>query len=78
MSVQSSFSPLMKRFEPEVLALLCRLERKARYVVEGFVSGLHGSPFHGVSTDFSEYREYHPGDELRQLDWRVYCHNCET
>lgn len=72
MAVQSSLSPLMNRFEPEVFALLCRLELKARYVVEGFLGGLHGSPFHGVSTDFSEYREYHPGDELRQLDWRVY------
>ena len=72
MAAESSCSPLKNRFEPEVLTLLCSLELKARYVVESFLSGLHGSPFHGTSTDFSEYRQYHPGDELRQLDWRVY------
>ncbi len=72
MAIQSSFPPLMSRFEPEVLVLLRGLELKARYVVEGYLSGLHQSPFHGASTEFSEYREYHPGDDLRHLDWRVY------
>ena len=72
MAMQPSFSPLADRFEPEVLALLGSLELKARYVVEGYLSGLHQSPFHGASTEFREYREYHPGDDLRYLDWRVY------
>jgi len=72
MAIQSSFPPLMSRFEPEVLVLLRGLELKARYVVEGYLSGLHQSPFHGASTEFSEYREYHPGDDLRHLDWRVF------
>ena len=41
-------------------------------VMEGFMSGLHRSPFHGFSVEFSEYREYSPGDDLRYLDWRLY------
>lgn len=69
MAMQPSSTPLMNRFEPEVLVLLRGLELKARYVVEGYLSGLHQSPFHGASTEFSEY---HPGDDLRHLDWRVY------
>jgi uncharacterized protein (DUF58 family) len=45
---------------------------KARYIVEGFLNGLHRSPFHGVSVEFSEYRDYQPGDDLRHLDWQLY------
>jgi uncharacterized protein (DUF58 family) len=48
------------------------LELRARAVVEGFWNGLHRSPYHGFSVEFSEYREYTPGDDLRYLDWRVY------
>ncbi len=70
--MQPSNTPLMRHFEPEALALLRGLELKARYVVEGYLSGLHQSPFHGASTEFREYREYYPGDDLRYLDWRVY------
>ena len=72
MAIQPSIGPLMNHFEPEALALLRGLELKARYVVEGYLSGLHRSPFHGASTEFKEYREYYPGDDLRYLDWRVY------
>ncbi|GIW90195.1 MAG: hypothetical protein KatS3mg109_0627 [Pirellulaceae bacterium] len=63
---------LWERFDPQVLAALGSLELKARYLVEGFLTGLHRSPFHGFSVEFSEYREYYPGDDLRHLDWRVY------
>lgn len=59
-------------FEPEVLSALSGLELKARFLVEGFLTGLHRSPFHGFSVEFSEYRDYQPGDDLRHLDWRVY------
>lgn len=57
---------------PEVLLNLRDLELRARVVVEGFWSGLHRSPFHGFSAEFTEYRQYAPGDDLRHLDWRVY------
>src|SRR5262250_2326633 len=66
-------SPGPARFlDPEVLARVGSLELLARAVVEGFMSGLHRSPFTGFSTEFTEYRQYNPGDDLRYLDWRLY------
>jgi len=56
---------------PEVLARISSLELLARAVVEGFIAGLHRSPFTGFSTEFAEYRQYLPGDDLRHLDWRL-------
>ncbi len=58
--------------KPESLAKLGRLELIARQVVEGFISGKHKSPFKGFSVEFAEHREYTPGDDLRDLDWRVF------
>ncbi len=55
-----------------MLAALEGLDFKARYVMEGFLSGMHRSPFHGFSVEFSDYRNYQPGDDLRHLDWRLY------
>ena len=60
------------RFDPDVLKALAGLQFRARYVVEGYLSGMHESPFHGYSAEFSEYRDYQPGDDLRRLDWRFY------
>jgi uncharacterized protein (DUF58 family) len=57
--------------DPEVLARVSSLEILARTVVEGFISGLHRSPFTGFSTEFAEYRQYMPGDDLRYLDWKL-------
>jgi uncharacterized protein (DUF58 family) len=57
--------------DPELLARVGSLELLARSVVEGFMSGLHRSPFTGFSTEFTEYRQYNPGDDLRYLDWRL-------
>jgi uncharacterized protein (DUF58 family) len=57
--------------DPEVLARIAGLSLRARHVVEGTISGLHRSPFHGFNVEFAEYREYSPGDDLRRLDWRV-------
>ncbi|MCB9923738.1 MAG: DUF58 domain-containing protein [Planctomycetaceae bacterium] len=48
------------------------LQMRAKVIVEGFFSGLHRSPYHGFSVEFSEYRQYTPGDDLRYLDWRLY------
>ncbi len=58
--------------DPKALVKLGRLELIARRVVEGFVSGKHRSPYKGFSVEFAEHREYTPGDDLRDLDWRVY------
>jgi uncharacterized protein (DUF58 family) len=56
---------------PEVLARVADLELVARIVVEGLVSGLHRSPFHGYSAEFSQYRHYRPGDDLKYVDWKL-------
>ena len=66
-------SPGELRFlDPAVIARLGTLELKARTIVEGFLSGLHRSPFKGFSVEFAEYRQYLPGDDLSSIDWKVY------
>jgi len=62
----------MSLLDADVLARIHRLELVARGVVEGFVSGRHRSPYRGFSVEFAEHREYTPGDDIRDLDWRVY------
>src|SRR5258708_33093288 len=66
---------LSKKFDPKLLAALEGLDLKARYVMEGFLSGLHDSPFHGFSLEVSDYRNYQPGDDLRHLEWRLHARN---
>ncbi|MEO0095077.1 MAG: DUF58 domain-containing protein [candidate division WOR-3 bacterium] len=61
-----------KYLDPEVLAHLSRLDLKARLVVEGFLTGLHQSPYKGFSQEFTDYRAYMPGDEIKRIDWKVY------
>jgi uncharacterized protein (DUF58 family) len=73
--VPGTKQPLAERFDPRLLAGLDGLDFKARYVMEGFLSGLHDSPFHGFSVEFSDYRNYQPGDDLRHVDWRLYARN---
>jgi uncharacterized protein (DUF58 family) len=69
---QTVETPTPARFlDPELLARIGSLELLARAVVEGFMSGLHRSPYTGFSTEFTEYRQYNPGDDLRYLDWRL-------
>lgn len=58
--------------DPQALMAIKNLELRARVVVEGFWSGLHRSPYHGFSVEFTEYRAYSPGDDLRYLDWQLY------
>ena len=60
------------RFDPSALARLGSLGLIARHVVEGFLSGVHKSPFKGFSIEFAEHRQYYPGDEIRHIDWRAY------
>jgi len=61
-----------KYLDPQILARLEGLQLRARRIVEGYVSGLHRSPYHGFSIEFAEHREYAPGDDLRYLDWKVF------
>ena len=61
-----------KYLNPRTLATLANMQLRARMVVEGFIVGLHKSPYHGFSVEFAEHRAYGPGDNLRYLDWRLY------
>jgi len=62
----------LKFLDPQTLAKLKGLELRARSIVEGYVSGVHRSPYHGFSIEFAEHREYSPGDDLRYVDWKVF------
>lgn len=61
-----------KYLQPQIIAQLQNIELKARLVVEGFITGLHKSPYHGFSVEFAEHRQYRTGDEIRHLDWKVF------
>ncbi|RJP34414.1 MAG: DUF58 domain-containing protein [Phycisphaerales bacterium] len=61
-----------KYFQPEILNTIGSLELRARHVVEGFLSGMHQSPYRGFSVEFAAHRAYTPGDDLRHVDWRVF------
>jgi uncharacterized protein (DUF58 family) len=64
--------PYRKYLQPEIISGLANIELKARLVVEGFITGLHRSPYHGFSVEFAEHRQYRPGDETRYIDWKVF------
>ena len=73
MSTPVADRPPTNRFiDPKVLIKIQNLELVARSVVEGFVQGLHRSPYMGFSVDFAAYRVYQPGDEIRRIDWNVF------
>jgi uncharacterized protein (DUF58 family) len=63
---------LKKYLKPEVLSSISNLEFLAKKIVEGFITGLHKSPFHGFSVEFSQHRPYMQGDSLRYVDWKVF------
>lgn len=58
--------------DPKVLNKIAKLELRARLVMEGFVSGMHKSPFRGFSVEFAQHREYVPGDDIRYIDWKIF------
>ena len=62
----------LKYLHPAVVSQLNNMELRARLIVEGFITGLHKSPYHGFSVEFAEHRPYNRGDELRHVDWKVY------
>ena len=61
-----------KYLRPEVIRQVARLDLRAKFIVEGFLQGLHASPFQGFSVEFSEHRKYVAGDDLKDLDWHVF------
>ncbi len=61
-----------KYLDPVVLAKVRSLELQARLIVEGYLSGMHKSPYHGFSVEFAQHREYVPGDDIKHVDWKVY------
>jgi uncharacterized protein (DUF58 family) len=62
----------LRYLQPAVISRLSNMELRARLVVEGFITGLHRSPYHGFSVEFAEHRQYMPGDEPRFIDWKIY------
>jgi len=62
----------LKYLQPDIVAQLANMELRARLVVEGFITGLHKSPYHGFSVEFTEHRQYMPGDEIKHIDWKAY------
>jgi uncharacterized protein (DUF58 family) len=67
-----ALAPAATFADPKALMAIRNLELRTRIVVEGFWKGLHRSPYHGFSAEFTEYRQYSPGDDTRYLDWRLY------
>lgn len=65
-------SPELRYLDPTIIARIGSMELKARTVVEGFLAGLHRSPYKGFSIEFAEYRQYMPGDDLSTIDWKIY------
>ena len=70
--IGSSAIPGARFIDPVVLSRIGNLELLARYVVNGFINGLHRSPYFGASVDFAEHRGYVAGDDIRRMDWRLY------
>jgi len=65
-------STVEKYLKPEVIRQISRLDLRAQFIVKGFLHGLHASPFHGFSVEFSEHRKYTPGDDPHDIDWLVF------
>ncbi|MCH7549819.1 MAG: DUF58 domain-containing protein [Candidatus Krumholzibacteriota bacterium] len=66
---QQHVSPYL---DPAVVSKLGNMDLKARLIVEGYIAGLHRSPYHGFSVEFAEYRQYMQGDSIKTIDWKVY------
>src|SRR5574338_1337445 len=70
--ISTSSIPGARFVDPKVLARIGTLELVARSVVDGFINGIHRSPYFGASVDFAEHRGYVPGDDIRRVDWRLF------
>lgn len=69
MKIRTDYRQLLSA---EIISRISRLDLRAKYIVEGFMIGLHKSPYHGFSVEFSEHRQYIPGDEISRIDWKVF------
>ena len=58
--------------DPAVISRLGNMELRARLIVEGYIAGMHRSPYHGFSVEFAEYRQYMQGDNIKDFDWKAY------
>jgi len=65
-------SSVERYLQPSVINQIKRLDLRAQFIVKGFLHGLHASPFHGFSVEFSEHRKYTPGDDPKDIDWLIY------
>jgi uncharacterized protein (DUF58 family) len=72
MALSKQKSAISKFLDPTVVSRLSGMELKARLIVEGFIAGMHRSPYHGFSVEFAEYRQYMQGDNIKNLDWKVF------
>jgi uncharacterized protein (DUF58 family) len=70
--MKDDYTDIRQYLQPEFVSNLKNLELVAKMIVEGFLVGLHKSPYHGFSAEFSEHRQYMPGDNIRDIDWKVY------
>ena len=61
-----------KYLSPNIISSISSLSLKARLLVEGLIVGMHKSPYHGFSVEFSEHKLYNPGDEIRNIDWKIW------
>lgn len=70
--MQNKLIDIRQYLQPEIVSNLRSLDLVAKLIVEGFLVGLHKSPYHGFSAEFSEHRQYMPGDDIKDIDWKVY------
>ncbi len=70
--MERRFTDIRQYLQPDFVSNLKNLDFVAKMIVEGFLVGLHKSPYHGFSAEFSEHRQYMPGDDIRNIDWKVY------
>jgi uncharacterized protein (DUF58 family) len=69
----STQKPEAARFlQPEIVSRFANMALRARLIVEGFIAGMHRSPYHGFSAEFAEYRRYNPGESTKYIDWKLY------
>src|SRR5215211_9384681 len=72
MSSAPDVTDYRKYLEPKTLARISALDLRARLIVEGLMTGMHRSPYQGISVEFAQHREYVAGDDIRHVDWKVY------
>src|SRR5438309_11266235 len=70
--MSESVADYRKYLDPRTLARIASLDLRARLIVEGLMTGMHRSPYQGISVEFAQHRQYVPGDDIRHVDWKVF------